>query len=211
MSTVLSRRTLLMASAGGLVGATSSLQAAARSDSDTVPPVPLFVRVVTVDGSAVVNAAVVDDAITQAVGIFGEHGLSFVEARPRATIDPAFADVITRDDRDRFAALVLPGMVNVFVVRKLEDVDEPGRVRMGVAWRCLRDLEKKYVLVASYARAKVMAHELGHFLGNPHSKVKNNLMSYEHEEGARVFLDAAQARVAKATARQLFASKKLKL
>lgn len=80
---------------------------------------------------------------------------------------------------------------------------------MGVAWRCLRDLEKKYVLVAAYAREMVLAHELGHFLGNPHSNVKNNLMSYDHDEHGLVFIDGTQARVARATARQLFAKKKL--
>ena len=34
-----------------------------------------------------------------------------------------------------------------------------------------------------------LAHELGHFLGNGHAYVKNNLMSYERD-GGEVFLDA---------------------
>jgi hypothetical protein len=37
----------------------------------------------------------------------------------------------------------------------------------------------------------VLAHELGHFFGNGHSDVADNLMSYTRT-GGRVFLDDAQ-------------------
>ena len=54
----------------------------------------------------------------------------------------------------------------------------------------------------------VMVTLLGHFLGNPHSYVKNNLMSYDRD-GGKVFLDDAQGQKARKTARALFASKEL--
>lgn len=209
MSTLVSRRTLLVASAGALMSSATSFDVEAKQDGRAVPPIPLFLRVVGLDGNAVAEPALVDKSVEAATSVFGQHGVAFFEAKARTTVEAKFADVITRDDRDAFAAIWLPGVINVFVVRKLEDVDEPGRARMGVAWRCLRDLKKKYVIVAAYAREVVLAHELGHFLGNPHSKVKNNLMSYDHDEGGVVFIDGGQARVARATARQLFAAKML--
>lgn len=187
----------------GSVAALATRGTIAHASEATPFVVPLFVRVVTVDGAPVADGTFVDERLAVAAPIYAEHALSFVEAKPRTPV-VGRADVVTRDDRDSFAPLCEDGVVNVFVVRRLEDVDEPGRSRMGVAWRCLRDPTKRYVVMAAYARPAVLAHELGHFLGNPHSKVKNNLMSYEHEEGARIFLDAAQGRRARETARALF-------
>lgn len=194
-----------------LIGAATSV-VAARARAESPAPatvVPLFIRIVTVEGTPVAERSLLDDQLTVAAPIYAEHALAFAEAKPRANV-VARADVITREDRDSFASLYEPGAINVFVVRHLEDVDEPGRTRMGVAWRCRQDLAKKVVIMAAYARPAVLAHELGHFLGNPHSKVKNNLMSYEHEEGARIFLDAMQGGRARQTARDLFASGALK-
>lgn len=218
----------LVAAVAWAESTSAARMAAPSSPRASAPlPLPLWIRVVAaprLDADAadaaggalalgpaipVADRVSIDDAVAQLTPLFGDHGVSFVEARPRETIAARHADVITRDDRDAFAALLAPGVINVFVVRKLDDVDEPGRPRMGVTWRYLRDLEKKYVIVASYARPVVLSHELGHFLGNGHSKVKNNLMSYEHEEGARIFLDGAQGKMARDTARRLLSEKKL--
>lgn len=172
----------------------------------SVPPVPLLVRAIR--GLAVEPLG---GWLTNANEVYAPHHLSFVEAAAaRADLVGVPAEVVTRADRDAYAGLLVPGAVNVFVVERLMDVDEPGRTRMGVAWRCLRDLEKRYVIVAAYAKPFVLAHELGHFLGNPHSKVRNNLMSYEHDEGVRPFLDDAQGATARTAALTLFAEKKLR-
>ena len=170
-----------------------------------LPPLPLLVRLVS--GLPVEPIA---SWLANANEVFAPHRLSFVHATaPRADLDGVPREVVTRQDRDAFGAKVAPGALNVFVAERLEDVDEPGRSRMGVAWRSLREPEKRYVIVAAYAKPFVLAHELGHFLGNPHSRVRNNLMSYEHDEGARPFLDEPQGRTARAAARALFADKKL--
>jgi hypothetical protein len=48
------------------------------------------------------------------------------------------------------------------------------------------------VILSSIAGPDVLAHELGHFLGNrEHSDVPGNLMSYEHTD-VLPFLDAVQ-------------------
>ena len=47
---------------------------------------------------------------------------------------------------------------------------------------------------------ETVIHELGHYFGNPHSQVIDNVMSYERS-GAAVFFDADQGRRIAARAR----------
>jgi hypothetical protein len=71
-------------------------------------------------------------------------------------------------------------------------VDEADRTRRGVHWRSTTHPGAHFVIVSSIAGVDVLAHELGHYLGNPeHSEVPGNLMSYEHT-AAIPFLDEAQ-------------------
>lgn len=96
----------------------------------------------------------------------------------------------SREDRDALSTRTEPRVINVFLVRALEDVDEPGRYRMGVCWTSRTD-KQRYIVVSRTARPSVLAHELGHLFGNGHSSVTNNLMSYSRD-GDTVFLDDAQ-------------------
>ena len=79
---------------------------------------------------------------------------------------------------------------------------------MGVHWRPQSDLRKHYVIIAASALPSTLAHELGHFFGNGHSKVPNNVMSYDRT-GAPVFFDAGQQRKVKTFARLFLRSKEL--
>lgn len=170
---------------------------------------PVLLRTQQVDGASVATSAFIDEQMARVADVFGEHQLAFEEL-PRSTLAVGPVDVVTRADRDVFGAHLAPKVINAFFVRSLMDVDEPGRRRMGVAWRSLRDPSKRYVLVSSEAKAGVLAHELGHFLGNGHSRVRNNVMSYDHDEGVRAFLDAAQASTARRTGADLFAKGELR-
>jgi hypothetical protein len=186
----------------------------ARATS-AVPPIPLGIQIARVkaatgDEAPVVTDAWLDAQLSQANAIFGEHELRFVEAMARAPLDGAHARLETRAERDALAARMSEEVANVFVVESLRDVDDPKLFRMGVMWRNLKNLKKKYVIVAASALETTLAHELGHYLGNPHSFVKNNLMSYLREEGGKVFLDKKQGEVSRRTARGLFAAKELK-
>jgi hypothetical protein len=54
------------------------------------------------------------------------------------------------------------------------------------------------VILSATARPTVLAHELGHFFGNGHSTVPNNVMSYIRTD-AEVFFDNKQIGVIKRT------------
>ena len=64
------------------------------------------------------------------------------------------------------------------------------------------------MIVAASALPSTLAHELGHFFGNGHSKVRDNVMSYDRS-GATVFFDAAQKRKIKTFARIFLRSKEI--
>jgi hypothetical protein len=178
-----------------------------RPDDAPLPTVPLSIAVardVTDAGVAPVqNDAWIAAQLAEVERLFTPYGLSFATVESRA-IAPAQAHAETRRDRDAFAAALHPGVVNVFVVASLRDVDDPSRMRMGVCWSPRGDSVARYVIVSSIARPSVLAHELGHYFGNPHSKVPNNVMSYDRTAGVAPFFDDAQGKVLRRTARALF-------
>lgn len=208
---MVTRRRILLAAASGL----GAHLVVARGALGAEPPPPVTVplgfarapRAEARDGAVppIVDDTFVAAQLAAANEVFAEHHVRFVEHVPSRALPPTARRLETRGDRDALAASMVGAVVNVFFVESLRDVDDPSRYRMGVCWRKLADTSKRYVIVAASAAPTVLAHELGHFLGNGHSTVKNNLMSYDRDGGA-VFLDAAQGRTARATARRLIAA-----
>lgn len=181
--------------------------------ADVVPALGIRLRAARragAEGAPVVDVSFVDAQLARTGELFASHGVSLVEAAPRDTIDTRFAAPVTRADRDAFAALLARGSIDVFFVASLRDVDDPRRDRMGVTWRKLTDLSKKYVIISAAAGPSTLAHELGHYLGLPHVAQRNNLMSYDRD-GGPVFLEAAQGATMRRTARALVARGELVL
>jgi hypothetical protein len=181
--------------------------------ADAIPSIPLAIRVAREKSASgeevpVVDKEFIDELMSEAKTIYAEHRLSFVDTG-RGELPASRAALETRADRDAMVEYMSSGVANVFLVRSLRDVDDPKLYRMGVMWRCLKNLKKKYVIVAASAGPTTLAHELGHFLGLDHAYVKNNLMSYDREPGAKVFLDEKQGDKCRKTARGLFAKKEL--
>jgi hypothetical protein len=153
---------------------------------------PLVVHVAEADGHPVVSEAFLDERLERANRIFERYGVSFARVGSAARLPEEHAVVVTRQQRDAFGSRVTPGAIHCFVVRTLIDVDEPPRPRRGVHWRSRIGTRAHYVILSSIAEPDVLAHELGHYLGNPnHSTTRGNLMSYERGEGLPV-LDVLQ-------------------
>jgi hypothetical protein len=109
--------------------------------------------------------------------LFAPAGITFVIA----SVEPLdAADLETRDDRHGLARHLERGVINAFVVRAMRDVDDPTQWRRGVHWRLPWRRERHFVIVTEIAPPITLAHELGHFFGNPkHRWVPGNVMSYE--------------------------------
>ena len=150
---------------------------------------PISIAVALEDGKPARDDAWIATQIADANDLYVPLGVRFRWSL-RREIPSAHAQMRSRADRDALAALVEKNVIDVFVVAALEDVDEPGRYRKGVAWTSKPD-GKRFIILSAIAFRTVLAHELGHFFGNGHSDVPDNLMSYTRT-GGRVFLDGAQ-------------------
>ena len=154
--------------------------------------VGLSVAVAQVEGEAVVTSDWLDEQLAHATRAFRPYGVCFAIAH-RRELPAEHGAMETRADRHALGGLLEPGRVNVFVVESLRDVDDPSVMRMGVHWRARGRHHGHYVIVAASAWQTTLAHELGHFFGNPHHPTPGNLMSYEGRSETSGF-DAAQGR-----------------
>jgi hypothetical protein len=150
---------------------------------------PISIAVALDDGKPARDDAWVAHQIDDANELYAKTRIRF-RWTLRREISSAFATMHTRADRDALAPLAEAHVIDVFVVAALEDIDEPGRYRKGVAWTS-KPNGKRFIILSAAAPRTVLAHELGHFFGNAHTDVPDNLMSYTRT-GGRVFLDETQ-------------------
>jgi len=129
-------------------------------------------------GAPIIDRAWLAARVDRANAIFAPYDLRFALG-PIEPID-APIDALVRADRDALARRVAPAVLNLFVVRTLMDIHEPGRVRRGVHWKARHRGERVHcVIMASYASEGILAHELAHFFGNAsHRHVPGNLVGY---------------------------------
>ena len=178
---------------------TISSENRAAVEQEAVLTLSVAVSAVDIDGTRVVDDAWVDAQWAAVDRLYSGIGIRF-ERHWADPLPATSARLETKEDRDQLGDHFVDGVINVFFVKALLDIDEIGRIRMGVCWRT--PSRKRFVAVASNAKPTVLAHELGHFLGNGHSKVVDNVMSYDRT-GGPVFFDATQRKTMRATALQL--------
>ncbi len=171
------------------------------------------VRVAVAGSPAVVDRTWLETQITRANDIFEPAEVSFVlqDVVPLPSDDDRWPiDLVTRADRHRLGPLVEANVINIFVVRSMADVDVAGRFIRGVHWRSRRGgSARHYCILSSIAGPTVLAHELGHFFGNPHSATPGNIMSYERGH-VPPFLDDGQIRRIRRSARRFVRRRELR-
>ena len=137
----------------------------------------IALHVVEEAGEDVQTPQWVAEQVREANRLFAPIGVGFTVGSAKV-VDARFADVQTRLDRDLLGRDEHSlGVVHVFVVRRLADVDVEGEVIRGVHWRDRAQTSRRWIILSSIAGSVVLAHELGHFFGLPHTKHPKSIMN----------------------------------
>jgi hypothetical protein len=186
----------------------------ARAATARKQPKPVTLEVVfhvaDMDGQPVADASYLDPRLERANEIFAPLGVTFV----RKELRPLGAEHAVIDDvagRDVLGGEVTRGVVNCFVVRTFRDLGDPNVLRRGVHWHSRTHRGAHFVILSSRSHdINVLAHELGHFMGNPqHSETHGNIMSYDRGDELPVF-DAKQIRNVQRAARRYVATREVR-
>ena len=184
------------------------LAAPRLAHADREPIFPVAVSVTSDESGAVVDRAWIDAEIAAAERVYGALGFH-VKIHAVKPLGTELARIEDPRMRDKFAPMVTAHELNVFIVRSLRDNEQVGVYRGGVTWDSHTTPSRRYIILSASAFGSTLAHEMGHFFGlQPHSSVRNNLMSYDRDD-ALVFLDASQQSIVKSTARYLRTSSTL--
>jgi limonene-1,2-epoxide hydrolase len=106
-----------------------------------------------------------------------------VEVTEVALLTDAEASMTTRSDRDALGrARHRAGTIQVYVVRRLADVDILGNEIYGVHWRDRADNSRRWIILSSIAWPLTFAHELGHYFDLQHHR--RHPKSIMHEDRA---------------------------
>lgn len=132
---------------------------------------------VVVDGDPVQTPVWFAEQVAQANRLFAEIDVAF-EVREVREEAAEHARIDSRSQRDHLGRGAHdPGVVHVWVVRRLADVDIEGEEIRGVHWRDRADATRRFIILSSIAGDRTLAHELGHFFGLPHSTYPESIMN----------------------------------
>jgi hypothetical protein len=149
-------------------------------DADRAHCFGLQIHIAADDSGLVVTPAWVAEQVANANRQFAPLGVGFQVAGVDALAASA-VHIENRAARNALAAGKLTGtVIHVFLIRKLENVDDDIPV-FGVTWHRPNE-DRKYIIVGADAMPRTLAHELGHVFGLPHSTYAISIMNKTHRD-----------------------------
>jgi len=130
------------------------------------------------DGKPVQSPEWLAGELKRANELFAAIGVGFELHRVRF-IGGQWSHVHSRADRDALGDRARErGVVHVFMVRELDDVDIIGGVLYGVHWRRRGDRSQRWIILSARdGSSTTLAHEMGHYFGLPHSTYEESIMN----------------------------------
>lgn len=150
------------------------------------------------DGTPVVDARWLLAQVEHANDVFADVAVGF-EIDAVLPTNAKYERVLTRRDRDRLGRTSHDRrLIDVFVVAQLANVDDPGDIR-GVHWRDRAKRSDRWIILSAIAPPPVLAHELGHYFGVPHTTAPKSIMNKTGSDptpfAERRFAPAEQRRI----------------
>ncbi len=153
---------------------------------------PMTLYVACVDGQAAVDERWLAQQVDAAQQHFAPVGFGFEPTLSFAAIPD---HIPTRSARDQLGRpYFTPGVITVFVVARLDNVDEEGEIR-GVHWRDRTQRGRRWIILSRIAGPLTLTHELGHYFGLPHSDDEASIMYVGPSNEQRSFLPAEVRRM----------------
>ena len=161
---------------GALAQAFEAAAPACPEDAKYCFGVELFV--VLEDGEPVQSAKWWAAEAARANDLFAPMDVGF-ELAAVHFIGAGWAHIDNRLTRDRLGRRDRePGLVHVFMVRQLDDVDIEGNLLYGVHWRDRGRAGQRWIILSARdGSATTFAHEAGHYFGLPHSSYAVSIMN----------------------------------
>jgi hypothetical protein len=149
-----------------------------------VPPCPdaphcfaLRVRVAADNSIPVVLPGWLAQSFAFANQVFAPVGIAFqLDTLAIADAMPLRIDGVRMRDALVLGVSARP-VIDLTLVRELIDLEEPSVPRLGVHWRVSNAPQRRFVIVSAAASERVLAHELGHYFGLPHSNYAISIMN----------------------------------
>lgn len=172
----------------GILAAIQTVTASYERETPRCPPAARYcfgieLFVVFERGEPVRPASWFAGQLRHANELFSPIGVGF-ELDALRVVHPQWAHVQSRLDRDELGRRARKrGVVHVFMVRRLDDVDIDGNRLYGVHWRDRGRSGERWIIVSAKDESDtVFSHETGHYFGLPHSRYDVSIMNKSPRE-----------------------------
>jgi len=162
--------------------------------------IPVTVHMLSDDEGAAAGAEEVDRWLTKASELMADAGVTFRAASLKTeTMDSAIVPSVAVRNQ-LVSRAKFDGTIHLYVARKVSDIDKEGGWIAGVHWRywgSKKSMKGQHcvILSASACGVETLAHEFGHFFGEPHTKAPDNIMCSPGRRAGATFSAAQITRI----------------